>query len=364
MSIKILHTADLHLGCRQYGIEERELDFYKALKNIANVAIEQKVDGVIIAGDIFDVQRPTPVAVSQMQKFVEKCHENNIRVLGIEGNHDKTKSRHEWVEICGIERITADSPAIFNDDFSVVGIPYMGKPEDFIEELENIKHWNPGGVDVLVTHQGFLELGDPFSADMSIENMLDKFENLKIAYIANGHIHKKMSYIAKNDNYTLTVGQPGAIELKSTSEDPNKYVFIVSIDDSRSVSIEAVKINTRPVWFFDICSDDDLSQISKNNICDSLVFVKLAQSLDSGFEKVNHAIDISTEENNGKRPILRIIPIGESSETFDRTTAVKSLEEAIEIYFEKDSVEYNLVSALLASPDSVSDIAKEFIKNE
>ncbi len=51
---RILHTADTHLGYRQYGLEERREDFSRAFQQIIEIAISEKADALVHAGDLFD----------------------------------------------------------------------------------------------------------------------------------------------------------------------------------------------------------------------------------------------------------------------------------------------------------------------
>ena len=56
--VRIGQMADLHLGCRGYGIFERAEDFYESAKNAANLLISEKPDIVLVPGDIFDRKQP------------------------------------------------------------------------------------------------------------------------------------------------------------------------------------------------------------------------------------------------------------------------------------------------------------------
>ena len=57
--IRILHTADTHLGYRQYHSEARRKDFFAAFELVVNDAVEMQVDAVVHAGDLFDSRNPT-----------------------------------------------------------------------------------------------------------------------------------------------------------------------------------------------------------------------------------------------------------------------------------------------------------------
>lgn len=89
--MKILHTADWHIGCRTddfLRIEEQK----KTCQQIVDIANKQKVDMVIIAGDIYDSFLPS--AESEKLVFdtlIKLCDNGNRAVVAIAGNHDEPK---------------------------------------------------------------------------------------------------------------------------------------------------------------------------------------------------------------------------------------------------------------------------------
>ena len=64
--MKFAHLADTHLGYRQFGLLEREKDFYKIDKIIDKII--EKVQFLIHSGDLFDSARPSPSALLAFQK--------------------------------------------------------------------------------------------------------------------------------------------------------------------------------------------------------------------------------------------------------------------------------------------------------
>jgi DNA repair exonuclease len=56
--MRIAHISDTHLGHRQYNLDERESDIYEAFEQAVNKAIEERVDVLIHAGDLFDSPNP------------------------------------------------------------------------------------------------------------------------------------------------------------------------------------------------------------------------------------------------------------------------------------------------------------------
>ena len=89
--IKILHTADWHLGKRlqEYSrLEEQKL----VLEEICQVADREDVDLVLLAGDIFDTFNPSHEAVELLYKTLRRLSKQGSRpIVAISGNHDSSQ---------------------------------------------------------------------------------------------------------------------------------------------------------------------------------------------------------------------------------------------------------------------------------
>src|SRR5690606_28536878 len=137
--MKILHTADWHLGKRLEKFsrldEQREV-----LEEIIYIADTNDVDVVLIAGDLFDAYNPPTEAVELFYRTLKRLSNNGQRVvLAIAGNHDSP------------DRIEAPDPLA-----KECGILLAGYPHSEISpcELES-------GVCVLRSEPGFIEIKVP-----------------------------------------------------------------------------------------------------------------------------------------------------------------------------------------------------------
>lgn len=92
--MKWIHLADLHIGKKVNGYDMLEEQKF-ALDQVVRIAKDEKVDAVLIAGDIYDKSIATKEAVKLYYDFVAKLTlDQNIPVLAISGNHD-SKERLE-----------------------------------------------------------------------------------------------------------------------------------------------------------------------------------------------------------------------------------------------------------------------------
>ena len=137
--MKILHTADWHLGKKleQFSrIEEQKA----VLDEICELADEHEVDAVIVAGDLYDHFNPANEAIDLYYKTFKRLSLNGKRaVIAIAGNHDSP------------ERVEAPHPLA-----KECGIIFIGLPDTVITpfELET-------GLKVLRSEAGFIELELP-----------------------------------------------------------------------------------------------------------------------------------------------------------------------------------------------------------
>ncbi len=85
--MKFAHISDLHLGKRIHQFSMIEEQKY-ILDRIAEIVLEEAVDGILIAGDIYDKRYPSAEAIALFDSFLVKMAEKEIKVFVISGNHD------------------------------------------------------------------------------------------------------------------------------------------------------------------------------------------------------------------------------------------------------------------------------------
>ena len=88
--MKLFHLADLHIGKRVNEFSMIEDQKY-ILKRILDLSEEEKPDGIILAGDIYDKQIPSAEAVQVFDEFITRLAGRAIPVFIISGNHDSAE---------------------------------------------------------------------------------------------------------------------------------------------------------------------------------------------------------------------------------------------------------------------------------
>jgi len=99
MSYTFLHTADVHLGHRQYNVGDRETDMYLSFRQTLSDAVDRDVDVILIPGDLFD-SRDLPPTVLRAAERALRVVPDDVPVLVSPGNHDQNLNRRQvtWLE--------------------------------------------------------------------------------------------------------------------------------------------------------------------------------------------------------------------------------------------------------------------------
>ncbi len=136
--MRILHTSDWHLGRTLYNnsrIKEQE-DFTREIKEIAR---EEKVDLIIIAGDVYDFVNPPAEAEELFYNAVSEMSEKGERaVVAIAGNHDNP------------DRLRASFPLAYQQ-----GIFLLGRPGEKILTPD----FQPQNIEFRGSGKGWFRLG-------------------------------------------------------------------------------------------------------------------------------------------------------------------------------------------------------------
>lgn len=85
--MKFLHLGDLHLG-KTLGDFDLIEDQRYILNQILGIAEKESIDGVLIAGDVYDKSVPREAATKLLDEFLIKLAKKRIKVFMVSGNHD------------------------------------------------------------------------------------------------------------------------------------------------------------------------------------------------------------------------------------------------------------------------------------
>ena len=277
-NIKFIHCADIHLGANPFGIEERFEDMGKALEQVCDFAIKEKVDFILIAGDFFHNKVLTPKTLEQAITILERLKNADIPVFLTEGNHDmETYSNiYSWLQFLSsksyiyllrpnknkeeniLKLWDGKEGSIYETKkVNIIGLGYPGstaskyieKVNSELELLIQNKELNDKPI-VCMLHTGidrFLTEAMGGLRESEIDEVLEKID-----YLALGHIHTRYENVEKK------YYNPGSIECVRITDNPfNKgFYYIVMDTENRKIQSEFKVIKTRNSLALDINIED------------------------------------------------------------------------------------------------------------
>ena len=249
MRATFLHMADCHLGYRQYNSRDRQSDFARAYFDIIDRAIKQKVDFVLLAGDLFEKRAIDPRTLVHAITGLERLRVAGIPCLAVEGNHELAyhRDRMGWMEfLAERELLTLLNPKIEGERVTLS--PYAQRRGAYVEPLPGLRVYGMrycGSATAHVVHSvaGALAASDRrgveytiLMAHTGVEGVVagrgDGLNQREMAplrphvdYLALGHFHNPFEF----DNW---IYNPGSAETNSMTEAawPERGSYLVEVD--------------------------------------------------------------------------------------------------------------------------------------
>ncbi len=200
-TVKILHCADLHIGAKESFLEEkaelRRREIILTFEKIVDLAVENSVDLLLIAGDLFDSNNIPTSLIEPILNKIQTAHK--LRVVYAAGNHDPLNSQSPFERAKIPENLYILKPEQTVITFPKIGANIYGRSFEaaFCEGLKG-PAFTPENYDFI--NIGVLH-GEITSDLNSRYNPITKgfIESSNLDYLALGHIHKR-SEIEKSGN--------------------------------------------------------------------------------------------------------------------------------------------------------------------
>lgn len=299
--MRILHTADNHLGVTRYakidsltGLNARGLDFLTAFQHVADLALTEKVDVLLMVGDLFNRLNPHPRYILEVIRKLKQVAAAGITSIIVSGNHETPRMATSLNplqflgELEGVH-VAVEPTTVTVGEYDFVCVP---APPNF-DEIHNL--FEPllaaalrqarSEKKVLAAH---LPLGQAVtSSEMTLETFVG--EQVDVAqiptmfeYVALGHMHR----FQRVPHPRMPVYYAGSSERYEFGEEhDDKYAVMVEFGDEPSVT--PVKLPARKMaTIADAdCSGMSAAQITRlvlaaidreqGSLTDALVRVKL-----------------------------------------------------------------------------------------
>ncbi len=238
---QFIHAADIHLDSPLRGLERYEgapvdeirAATRRALENLVELAIDQSVAFVLVAGDLYDGDwkefRTGLFFVSQMAKL----REAGIRVFLVAGNHDAANKMTRRLPLPeNVQVLSPRKPQTVRLDQWDVAVSGQSFARPAV--LENLASAYPAGdsglfnIGLLHTSATGREGHKPYAPCT-----LDDLRARQYDYWALGHVHK--AEIMCNDPPVVF---PGNLQGRNIRETGAKGCMLVTVDDDHRIAME------------------------------------------------------------------------------------------------------------------------------
>ena len=255
--LRLLHTADVHLGARHTDLGDRAVALrerqFAAFEASIDLAIAQKIDVFLIAGDLFDSnvqpRRTVDRAAAQLRRLVEA----KIRTVIVPGTHDL----HDRASIYRAYDLAALAGAVGSDfltvltpdrqdvvltalDLVVYGPCFATKraPHSPLRDIDASKD------DRATWHVGLLHAAVAIPGQTDNDDVVVTPEEIAathLDYLALGHWHSTVQGVAGSTIWAYS----GAPEAVAIDQDKAGSVLFVSLDETNRK--KRVRVEARPV---------------------------------------------------------------------------------------------------------------------
>lgn len=249
--MRVLHTADWHLGKTLRGVSLHE-DHAHVLEQVFRTVVDEAVEVLLIAGDVYDKASPSEAAMKLYSDFLERVHEETeAAIVVIAGNHDSGQRLGTASKLFDRRRILVrgpiernEVPLILEDSHGKVAIsalPYgeiyaarrafdiegIRSPEDVLRaQIEAAKTHVPEGARWIVVAHAFVTNCQPTESERRLS--VGTVETVSAGnfdgahYVALGHLHRPQTAGANIIRYS---GSPLAFGFDEAGTTKSMTVF-------------------------------------------------------------------------------------------------------------------------------------------
>jgi len=247
--LRILHTADVHLGAKFSGLgskgDAQRERLRTTFKKIIGTAIEERVNIVLIAGDLFDSNQQPQRNIDLVVEQFNLLNQNGIPVCLVPGTHDSLDYSSIYKKIdfegrCPNLHIFTDqnmSSREYPDlDLTVYGKPNLSN-RSRVSPLLGLKPATSTRFHVAVAHGSF-HIPEKVADDDHVFR-LEEIASSGMHYLALGHWHR--AYACSEQPAAWYSGPPEWIP----DQRERGSVLLVTIGDSGEVKVEPRPVGLR-----------------------------------------------------------------------------------------------------------------------
>lgn len=248
--VRLLHTADIHLGCKFASLGtrgERQREQLRAtFRKVISLAIEERVDMLLIVGDLFDSNQLSERNVRFVLEQFKSLADARIHVCLIPGTHDcfdasSIYRKVDFARECQNVTIFTEPEWSFRE-FPQLNLTVYGKPNlsnrSYESPLKGLKRQTHSRFHVALAH-GSLDTGSVEPDDHVFR--LSEIRESGMDYIALGHWHRPYACSEKG----VVAWYSGPPELISLDQKEAGQVLLVTITGPGETVVEKRTVGSR-----------------------------------------------------------------------------------------------------------------------
>jgi len=249
-SVQVLHVSDTHLGYRQYGLYEREIDIYRVWGEIVDEAVRERVDLVIHSGDFFDTSKPPPQAIREAIRGLRVLRDKGIPFVAVMGDHDVPK-RRQLPPNALLDELGLASTLGLRGGYEARRLRTRGGAEVYVAGVTSQR--GPGARQRLLDYLARLPAAERVPSVLLLHQTLQEAApdyELGLgelpkgySYYALGHIHVHRGW-RLGDAYAAYPGSPEALRLDEARQQQDRYVLLAELRPGATVSLQQLRLET------------------------------------------------------------------------------------------------------------------------
>ena len=284
--LRFVHTADLHLDSPLRSLALRdptlaslvETATRTALIRIVDLCIDEAVDALLIAGDLYDADQKSMHTAALLINQMRRLHKAGIPVFIIRGNHDSLAAitaRLSLPDNVHVFSTRGESVELAGTSAVIHGVSFGKKhiPESLLPRFPAPKQ---NAINIGMLHTS---LNGSAQHDVYAPCSLRELEDFGYHYWALGHIHKR-----SEQGSSAKIVMPGIPQGRDVSETGPGTASLVTIDEEQTIQIEAHVVGPAQFEPLEIdlsyCTDwnamvnliqDNLSSARRHSTADHLI---------------------------------------------------------------------------------------------